>query len=66
MKKQFYRTSNIFSLLGIPLSTLNLWTSEGKFQKSQKLGKRLNIWNAADIDAWISRSALAEQSGGKA
>lgn len=66
MKKHLYRTSNVFALLGIPLSTLTLWISEGKFPEPQKLGINLNISNDPDIDAWISRSVLVEKSGGKA
>ena len=66
MTKHFYRTSNVFALLGIPPSTLVLWISEGKVLALQELSKRLNIWNAGDIGAWVSQSALGEQSGGKA
>lgn len=66
MKKHSYSTSNLFALLCIPLSTLILWISEGKVLAPQKLSKRLNIWNAGDIDAWVSHSVLVEQSGGKA
>ena len=66
MKKHSCSTSNVFALLGIPLSTLILWISEGKVLALQELSKRLNIWNAGDIGAWVSHSALGEQSGGKA
>ena len=66
MTIHLYRTSNVLALLGISLSTLVLWISEGKVLALQELSKRLNIWNAGDIGAWVSHSALGEQWGGKA
>ena len=65
MKKQFYRTSNVLALLGISRSTLTLWISKGKFPEPQKLGKKLNVWNVSDIDAWVGRSVLGKESGGE-
>ena len=59
MKKHSYSTSNVFALLCVPLSTLILWISEGKVLAPQKLSKRLDIWNAGDIDLENNSNDLA-------
>ena len=66
MNSELLRTGDVLTLLGISRSTLDLWVSKGYFPKPQKLGRKLNVWSANDIEAWLSQISSAESNLGGA
>jgi len=50
----------------LPVSTATLWrwVKEGKFPKPFKLGARVTVWDAAEVDAFIAAQRSATQMGG--
>ena len=66
MNDELLRTGDVISLLGISRSTLDLWISKGDFPKPHKLGRKLNVWSANDIEVWLSKVSSAESNLGGA
>jgi len=51
--------------LGVPVSTLYLWRTQGKGPRAFKVGKLLR-WRPEDVEAWIDRQAGTSDSDGEA
>ena len=66
MNDELLRTSDVLPLLGISRSTLDLWVSTGYFPKPHKLGRKLNVWSANDVNTWLSKVSSAESDSGGA
>lgn len=66
MNDELLRTSDVLPLLGISRSTLDLWVSTGYFPKPHKLGRKLNVWSATDIEAWLSKVNSSDSNSGGA
>lgn len=66
MNSDFLRTGDVLSLLGISRSTLDLWIAKGHFPKPSKLGSKLNVWSARDVEAWLSNVNSSDSSSGGA
>lgn len=64
MQNEFLRTGDVLSLMGISRSTLNLWISKGYFPKPYKLGRKLNVWYASEIEAWFSNVNSSDSNSG--
>lgn len=43
--------------LPVSPATIWRWVREGKFPKPFKLGVSVTVWNAAEVDAFISKQA---------
>lgn len=69
MNQKVYRVQQLASRNGVagmlPVSTATLWrwVKEGKFPKPFKLGARVTVWDAAEVDAFIVAQRSATQTG---
>lgn len=50
-------------ILPISAATLWRWVKDGKFPKPFKLGHRVTVWDAAEVDAFITAQRNATQAG---
>ena len=66
MDDELLRTGDVLSLLGISRSTLDLWVSKGYFPKPHKLGRKLNVWCASDVEEWLSSVNSSDSNSGGA
>lgn len=48
--------------LPVSPATIWRWVREGKFPKPFKLGQSVTVWNAAEVDAFISARALPQKT----
>lgn len=65
MTYDLLKTGEVLTLLGISRSTLDLWVAKGQFPKPRKLGNKLNVWSASDVEAWLSNvNSSGSNSGG--
>lgn len=69
MNQKVYRVQQLASRNGIagmlPVSTATLWrwVKDGKFPKPFKLGHRVTVWDAAEVDAFLAAQRRAAQAG---
>ena len=69
MNQKVYRIQQLASRNGIagmlPVSTATLWrwVKDGKFPKPFKLGHRVTVWDAAEVDAFLAAQRRAAQAG---
>ena len=68
MNQKVYRIQQLASRNGIagmiPVSTATLWrwVKDGKFPKPFKLGHRVTVWDAAEVDAFLAAQRSATQA----
>jgi prophage regulatory protein len=69
MATQIIRISELATTKGkpgkLPVSpaTVWRWVREGKFPKPFKLGHSVTVWDAAEVDAFISSQAGTQSAG---
>lgn len=69
MNQKVYRVQQLASRNGIagmlPVSTATLWrwVKDGKFPKPFKLGHRVTVWDAAEVDAFLAAQRRDAQAG---
>lgn len=52
--------------LPVSPATIWRWVREGKFPKPFKLGQCVTVWDAAEVDAFISARAVPQSTTGAA
>lgn len=50
-------------LLPVSPATLWRWVKSGKFPKPFKLGERVTVWDAAEVDAFLRAQREASMAG---
>jgi prophage regulatory protein len=54
VKPRFYRLTDLVTLLSVSRSSVYRWIKEGQFPQQTHVGARISVWNADDVDAWIT------------
>lgn len=59
--RKFLRLPQLRAKLGPPgvpvgVTTIYRWMKEGDFPRPIKLGRRVALWDEAEIDAWLAKS----------
>ena len=64
-RKTFIRAREIALKYGMGVSTVWKWTAIGHLPKPQKLGKKMTVWNADEVDSVmkeIARTSSEDQN----
>tara|TARA_R110002020_G_scaffold131990_2_gene294909 strand:- start:697 stop:921 length:225 start_codon:yes stop_codon:yes gene_type:complete len=56
-KQTFIRAREIALKYGMGVSTVWKWTANGDLPKPQKLGKKMTVWNADEVDSVMKEIA---------
>jgi predicted DNA-binding transcriptional regulator AlpA len=52
---KFLRIKDISKKMGVPVSTINLYRSQGKFPQCVKLSNKVNVWLEEDIEKLMQK-----------
>jgi len=69
MSQRVYRIRQLVTnqhhdgILPISAATLWRWVKAGNFPKPFKLGEKVTVWDAAEVDAFIAAQRNATQAG---
>ena len=72
MSQRVYRIRQLVTnqqhdgILPISAATLWRWVKAGNFPQPFKLGEKVTVWDAAEVDAFIAAQRRATQAGGTA
>ena len=55
--QRFLRLPEVMQLVGLKKSTIYLYISKAQFPPPRKIGKRISVWLADEIFAWIEKFA---------
>jgi len=61
--RQLVTGPNRAGILPISAATLWRWVKAGNFPKPFKLGEKVTVWDAAEVDAFIAAQRRATQAG---
>lgn len=63
-KERFLRMPEVEQATGTRKSFIYAAARRGTFPQPVKLGRRMTVWIASEVDAWIAQRIAARQQGG--
>lgn len=55
--QRFLRLPEVMKLVGLKKSTIYLYIAKAQFPAPRKIGKRISVWLAEEVYAWMKKCA---------